>query len=524
LLEVVARVASHTNRLDQDERRVVRELSTYTVQKEQNDNKCKEFTQSLAIASKRHNFFAKLRVFIVDVTACLSEKRPMILDLIAAQNKIRKETFELLQVQRHYDVEDAIRTVQEAIQNNDSSGAVEICQATTHTSQLVPCASVSSSSSTQPEQVDEFGRNINSAETLTGVQIARAQAREQRWKEYQSSSNSNSNSNSSTTENATHHPWNALNGNTINRALQREKGVHDASVILFDDVRQDLRNTTELIHMFQRWSMEFESDFKMTFGALSMPEIFEWYSRVALLRWNPLSTSKSSADQYLSVASILEWTTTPPTTAAAAAAAAAPPRQWSRTVSLVQSSLVKSCIVPHVQFHVEQVWDIGILAQTMNLNHVLFQLKGNFNVLASDADWIGDSASVYQQLVSSVVERLQTEVAALQIPVVRVKHPGKGTAVQIDRMEQHLITNQVLRAVKIGLSIVLCSSLMSATTCNDLVFHKIVQRLLVPALANENDFSHTVAIQELLSSFETHTPMNATMQQLFQQFKSCLRK
>jgi hypothetical protein len=495
LREVCERVASHSNRLVEDEKRIERDLASYAIEKEQSDQKCDELQGTLSQASKRHNFFAKLRVFLIDITACLSVKRPMILDLIAAQNKIRKETSELLKLQRHYDLEDTIRSIQQLIQNNGNQQKVQLLFAHANNPILSSwdASSLSSSSTIKEKKVDEFGRIINSDVSSTGAQVLRLQERKKRWEERNVVNNANKNSSESS--HFRYHPWNNLSSATLSRALEREKGVHDASIILFNDVRKDLRNTSELIHMFQLWSMNFYSDFKMTYAALSMPEIFEWYSRVALLRWNPLKNN----DSYLSVASILEWNTGHSDEDQSKDHNTNTQQHWERTTSLVQSSLVKTCIIPHVEWHIEHVWDPSIIQETMNLVHVVEQLKLNVDILLSDKDWSSDSLNIYNQLNVKIIKRLQKDVSMIKIPIVQTEEQN---IFSIGTMESDLIANHVIWATNIGLSIILCKNRMTESTCNGMLFDQILQRLLIPLMRQDTCISHEMHINQTISSFE----------------------
>ena len=502
LHELSERIASRSKQLQEDENSSKREISTYTVHQQQNAIKQEELKKSLAVASDRHNFFAKLRVFLVDVTACLSEKRPMILDLLTAQRKVRKETTELLVTQHQHDLKDTVRTIQEFIvQNGASNMQVECVQANSsnQTNPILPWPSLLASNTKSDTNlvVDEFGRSAASANSSTRVQTLRKEARSIRWN-----------------HRASCHPWNALNADSLARSKKREKVVLDASKILFNDVRQDLRGTKELRQIFHKWSIDFRSDFEMTFGALCMPEIFEWYARVSLLRWNPLASSLNQT-----AASILEW---PPYeemkeknnekegTTNIANNTKTEKIQWSRTENLVLSSLMKSCAAPHVQWHVEHAWDPGCPEQTESLINVISILKQHFDILASDNDWISDSVAVYNKLINGVIARLTLSITKIQMPLIRktmVPSSSSSSSLlssslnSIDEMEQNCIQHYFIRIIKIGLSVLHCSNIMSESICRTLLFHQLGNIIRSTLQTESSCINHLAGVKKVVESY-----------------------
>ena len=531
--EITERVAARSNQLQEEEDRTTRELSRLATHHQENKDKQEELRQKLSTASKRHNFFASLRVFLVDVAACLTEKRPMILDLAKAQRKIRRDRLHLLHKQQEHDLEDVVTALREQLAHSTSTSTDPICVWCARSNQATIRLwnqEDSITTTTTTVVVDEFGRSSSVADAPgSGAQKVRMQLRRLRWEQRDKRD-----------------PWHELDNQTRDEisSKERESGVFEAAKVMFADVRVELRDVVSLRSRFQSWACDYRDDFEMTFGGLSMPEIFEWYARVALLQWHPLKTTnnalgsgekgergergekgergergergenereREAKEDERIVSFVLKWSQEE--TEAMGSESPPPAKHWSRTERLVQASLVRSCVAPHVLWHVNEIWNPSIVEETACLVRWMKRLKRQAELLESDADWSKGAKEMYKKMENGIAQRLEKEIGTLRIPLLCTSAASSSSAssssspmlppmrLVVDEMFKHCLQNHVGRIGRIACSLIRCRVTMTETRCRTLLLEHLGHNLLVQAVRHGSssvDYQHS-----LMQLFET---------------------
>ena len=459
----------------------------------------------------------------------------MILDLTKAQRKIRRDRLHLLHKQQEHDLEDVVTALREQLaqspQSSASTSTDPICVWCARSNQATIRLwdekdkdrnnSTTTTTTAAAVVVDEFGRSSSVADAPgSGAQKVRTQLRRLRWEQRE-----------------TRDPWHELDNQTRDEisSKERESGVFEAAKVMFADVRVELRDVVSLRSRFQSWACDYRDDFEMTFGGLSMPEIFEWYARVALLQWHPLKTmtnalasgvkgergergenerEREAKEDERIVSFVLKWSQEE--TAETMGSESPPPKHWSRTERLVQASLVRLCVAPHILWHVNEIWNPSIVEETSCLVRWMKRLKRQAELLESDNDWSKGAKEMYQKMEISIAQRLEKEIGTLRIPLLCTSAASSSSSsstasssssmlppmqLVVDEMFKHCLQNHVIRIGRIACSLILCRATMTETRCRTLLLEHLGHNLLVQAVRHGSssiDYQHC-----LIQLFET---------------------
>lgn len=419
---ITARVSEQSEITSQVERR----LGVLQSEHLRSAKKVQTLQTDLDKVSRRYDFFERVRIFLVDVCSCLQEKRAMLVDLDGAQRKILSEASDLCTQQRESDLLDCLDRA------NEIGFDVQVTHATSNMNveyQLQPWGKQNGLEANNDKQVDEFGRSTNlaqeSGKSNTSARVEREKILNELWDQC------NGDISIFFSRNV------LLSKDVAERARDREVRLLEAAKLIFDDVREDLRNWDDLIHIFIKWSKEYHDDFQATYAALSLPALMEPYARMRVLQWNPLSFNGNGDRTLMQTIYDSEFGF-----------------KDHLTEQLVCASALVMCAMPRLKWHITDLWDpMGCsLHQTQHLFSSTNEIGRFCRLLAKHTDWDKGYLDSFKGIVDSILVVLQSSASELSVPLLV---PGSQKNDVDLSPAQHAITDEpIRRLLRLAISIV----------------------------------------------------------------------
>ena len=455
--EILERIDGHISTEQETRLRLERRERELHAGKQRCKSAKLEAENQISSTREKFDFYSELHVFFVDVCSCLEAKTVMIEDLTKAHRQVTLESTEWA---RKAITNDLIDTVDSIVNSCDTLPEVYKCD-----SEGTLMAWNRAAKNDDTEYIDEFGRSSNIPNQNKTGRESRKAARLRRWVSFGEDVGASINCMEPTRKYLMR-----LDPDVLERLQPRRNSVLAAGELIFSDARLEFQSAREILRYFIQWERQFPEDFAATYTRLAMPELLAPYMNLALLQWRPGGEEGLEilvrGTLYGSISRVVPNSTT----------------------ELVLAALVEKCAVPHMIWHLKNVWDPDHVESQLIWNTPLklaqdlrFVLR-MCDALAQVTEWVARREKSSLNLRTILVERMEASVKSIWVPFFKADDP-QAAAEKLSGagdLEIYVIYRSFVRVLHLLRSAVVLLPLLGdlAPRLEALLLHKLGRNLL----------------------------------------------
>jgi GC-rich sequence DNA-binding factor len=433
----------------------------------------------LTVAGDKYVFLQKLRTYVANLCAMLSEKTPIIETLEEESESIKKERA-LVHYYKSVDcfhedldpIEAGITAVSTLLNDHANAASAKETEAA-FIRALEERKTQIASGKHIPVNLDEFGRDENSNRRL---ESARRRKRRAAQREVMAAKFYSSFENSKDIAIGSAYVEPELGGETTSESeaeedsfLQRNGEILGAAGLVFRDVAEEYASLEAVCSNLDNLKTNYPAEYERAYMTLSMPVLISPFVRLGLLEWSPLHSHQSTVHTI----SDLNWyrilstygINSGKTTKSADSDSCDENNCEGKGVI---SKLVQALVLPQASFLIRHCWNPYSIADSLAIASILTEISKH--VSQDSEDW--------RNIVTEVKIQLERSISRLKVPAW-----SEMTLEACGRNKYQALYQSARcfgRALRVLKSLCAFRDVLPHSIVHELAINKLVIELLVP--------------------------------------------